>query len=68
MKDQLNLRVFTMNRSIWRGKMAKWYLVKYQPKLRVCMDWVDWPQNNLLQGFVWNFARFPFGVFSAENS
>ena len=32
------------------------------------MDWVDWPQNNLLQGFVWNFARFPFGVFSAENS
>ena len=25
--------------------MAKWELFKYHPKCRVCMDWVDWPQN-----------------------
>ena len=24
MRDQLNLRVLTKNRSIWRSKMAKW--------------------------------------------
>ena len=38
MKDQLY-------RSIWRRKMAKWQLFKYHPKQRVCMDWVDRPQN-----------------------
>ena len=25
--------------------MAKWQLFKCHPKLRVCMDWVDRPQN-----------------------
>ena len=25
--------------------MAKWYLFKYHPKQRVCVDWVDRPQN-----------------------
>ena len=45
MKDQLNLRVFTKNRSIQRRKMAKWQLFKYQLKQRVCVDWVDKRQN-----------------------
>ena len=25
--------------------MAKWQLYKYDPKQRVCMDWVDGPKN-----------------------
>ena len=45
MKVQLNLRVFTKNRSIQRRKMARWQLFKYHLKQRVCMDWVDKPQN-----------------------
>ena len=45
MKDQLNLRVYTKNRSIQRRKMAKWSLFKCHLKQRVCMDWVDKPQN-----------------------
>ena len=45
MKDQLNLRVFTTDRSIWRRQMAKWSLFKYHPIQRVCMDWVDRQQN-----------------------
>ena len=28
MKDQLYFRVFTTNRSIWRSKMAKWFISK----------------------------------------
>ena len=46
---------------------------------RVCVDWVDRPQNYkalsraiiMALGFVWNFttfAKFPFEQFSAENS
>ena len=51
MKDQLNLRVLTTNRSIWQGKMAKWQLFKYHPKQKVCMDWVDrYGILRLLQG------------------
>ena len=45
MKDQLNLRVLTKNRSIQGRKMAKWQLFRYHLKQRVCMDWVDKPQN-----------------------
>ena len=45
MKDQLTLRVSTMNRSIRRQKMANWQLVKYRQKLRVCMNWVYRLQN-----------------------
>ena len=45
MKDQLKLRVFTKNRSIQRREMAKWQVFKYHLKQRVCMDWVDKPQN-----------------------
>ena len=33
-EDRLILRVSTTNRSIWRGKMAKWQLYKYHPKQR----------------------------------
>ena len=29
---EMNLRVFTTKRSIWRRKMAKWQLFKYHPK------------------------------------
>ena len=45
MKDKLNLRVFTKNRSIQWRKMIKWQLFKYHLKQRVCIDWVDKPQN-----------------------
>ena len=44
MKDQLNLRVFIKNRSTQRRKMAKRQLFKDHLQ-RVCMDWVDKPQN-----------------------
>ena len=32
MKDELNLRVVSTNRSIWRRKVAKWQLFKFHPK------------------------------------
>ena len=40
-----NLVVFTASISIKRRKMAKWQLLKYYVKQRVCMDWVEKPQN-----------------------
>ena len=33
MKDQLNLRVLTTNRSIWRRKMAKMVALQMSPKI-----------------------------------
>ena len=56
------VRVFTRNRSIQRRKMVKWQLFIYHLKQRVCMDWVDKPQNykdlygilQLLRGTHWN--------------
>ena len=53
MKDQLDVRVFTTNRSIWRR--TEWLNGSSSniTQNREFMDWVDRPQ-----GFVWNFATF----------
>ena len=44
MKDQLNLTVFTKNRSIQRTKMAKF---KYHLIKKGYLDWVDRPQHHM---------------------
>ena len=71
MKGQLNLRVLTANRSIWRRKISgKMAALQISPKIFESLYGLG-RQTTKLSGFVWNFATFarlPFGQFSAENS
>ena len=67
-KDQLNLRVFATNRSIWRRKMAtEMVALQISPKI----ESLNGLGRQATKRFLWNFATFarlPFGRFSAENS